>query len=68
MKLCDFQYNYMGHYLKKFSVDSKLRCSMATLLSRTAWLKLSGFREKWSVFHSERIHIGLFSFKFEISA
>ena len=24
MKLCDFWYNYIGHHLKKFSIDSNL--------------------------------------------
>ena len=26
MKLCDFEYNKIGHHLKQFSVDSNLRC------------------------------------------
>ena len=45
--------------LKSFQWKVTYGVVMAMLLSRIAWLKLSGFCEKWSVFHSKGIDIGL---------
>ena len=44
--------------LKSFQWKVTYGVAMAMLLSRSAWLKLSGFCE-WSVFHSKGIDIGL---------
>ena len=41
---------------------------MATLLSRSAWAKISVFRRKWHFSPSKRIYIGFFWLEFEISA
>ena len=43
MKLGDFKYNYKGYHFKKLSVENTYGVAMAVLLSRSAWLKLSGF-------------------------
>ena len=60
MKLCDFTYYYKGYHFETLSVESNLYgVLMAMFLPRSAWLKLSGFCEKWSVFHSKVIDIGL---------
>ena len=41
---------------------------METLLSRSAWAKISVFRKKWPFSPSKRIYIGFFWLEFEISA
>ena len=41
---------------------------MATLLSRSAWAKISVFCKEWPFSPSERIYIGFFCLEFEISA
>ena len=59
MKLCDFKYNYKGYHLQSFQWKVTYGVAMAMLLSRSTWLKLSGFCEKWSAFHSKGVDIGL---------
>ena len=53
MKLCDFKNNYKGYHFKKLQWKVTYSVAMAMLLSRSAWLKLSSFCEKWPVFHSK---------------
>ena len=61
MKLSDFWYNYIGHDLKLFSVDSDLRCGHGNAFVKEHLVKFSVFREKWPFSRSKRTHIEFFS-------
>ena len=57
MKLSDFQYNYTGHHLKLFPVDSNLRCCHDNAFVKEHLVKMSVFDEKWPFSRSKLIHI-----------
>ena len=59
MKLSDFQYNYIGHHLKQFSVNSNLGCCHGSTFVKECLCKnVSFFCKKWPFSPSKRIYIG----------
>ena len=60
MKLSDFQYNYIGHHLKQFLVDSNLGCCHGNAFVKEHLGKISSFFVKIAFFLLKRYFNRLF--------
>ena len=60
MKLSDFWYDYIGHHLKQFLVDSNLRCCHGNAIVKECLSKISSFFVKNCPFLAHKVFLSAF--------